>query len=490
MNDFMNCVAIAGLLTLYDELRQEQKDSTKGNVSSADPNLELPIHPQVTTKDPSNGCVRLCKIAEDIIKSADLACNTTTDVQVDVLVPMTICSFFYEALNDLAIDTSTKIRIYDYATNYCKLDTDLTGELMFSSSVDGLATIVLQGADILIELLITGGNNAGKGHEVTGFILALVELISYAEESIVKFCDGFQFDKKPAVFVFEKAQEHIESKMREMEAEDPTLKDFVNDETERDKLLSLLNSARIARENGDMATASDTYKKALTIDKNNWEAVFFSVFCSLAVSSPKQVHLASIFSDVQTLQNAAVTAIPLAKQQLFTRIDTLDGLQSISISLTNLSTHYFVATMQWNKKAPHTPDLQIDKGNRVAAIMEMLFNVGDVLEENCDYDREICVATAYTCWLQAMTMYENCDMAVPPKTYEHYMKIKKYNPSYHCNKSIVPAPTSNSTRKSGGCYVATCVYGSYDCPQVWTLRRFRDDIMAQSVAGRLFIKFY
>lgn len=28
------------------------------------------------------------------------------------------------------------------------------------------------------------------------------------------------------------------------------------------------------------------------------------------------------------------------------------------------------------------------------------------------------------------------------------------------------------TRK--GCYVATCVYGSYDCPEVWTLRRFRD----------------
>lgn len=43
---------------------------------------------------------------------------------------------------------------------------------------------------------------------------------------------------------------------------------------------------------------------------------------------------------------------------------------------------------------------------------------------------------------------------------------------------------------TGGCYVATCVYGSYDCPQVWTLRRFRDDILAQSFAGRLFIRGY
>jgi len=43
---------------------------------------------------------------------------------------------------------------------------------------------------------------------------------------------------------------------------------------------------------------------------------------------------------------------------------------------------------------------------------------------------------------------------------------------------------------SKGCYVATCVYGSYDCPQVWTLRRYRDDTLASTWYGRLFIHFY
>jgi len=43
---------------------------------------------------------------------------------------------------------------------------------------------------------------------------------------------------------------------------------------------------------------------------------------------------------------------------------------------------------------------------------------------------------------------------------------------------------------SGGCYVATCVYGSYDCPEVWTLRRFRDNELAQKRLGRAFIKAY
>lgn len=41
-----------------------------------------------------------------------------------------------------------------------------------------------------------------------------------------------------------------------------------------------------------------------------------------------------------------------------------------------------------------------------------------------------------------------------------------------------------------GCYVATYVYGSYDCPQVWTLRRFRDNTLAKTMPGRAFIHTY
>lgn len=43
---------------------------------------------------------------------------------------------------------------------------------------------------------------------------------------------------------------------------------------------------------------------------------------------------------------------------------------------------------------------------------------------------------------------------------------------------------------SEGCYVATAVYGSYDCPQVWTLRRFRDDRLSKTLPGRAFIRTY
>ncbi|CDA90534.1 cold-shock DNA-binding domain protein [Firmicutes bacterium CAG:238] len=61
--------------------------------------------------------------------------------------------------------------------------------------------------------------------------------------------------------------------------------------------------------------------------------------------------------------------------------------------------------------------------------------------------------------------------------------IEKYN-----NASInfsIP-----NKKEEGGCYIATCVYGSYDCSEVWTLRRFRDYKLASSWLGRSFIHTY
>lgn len=47
-----------------------------------------------------------------------------------------------------------------------------------------------------------------------------------------------------------------------------------------------------------------------------------------------------------------------------------------------------------------------------------------------------------------------------------------------------------SNPSSGPCYVATAIYGSYNCPQVWTLRRFRDNTLDKTWYGRAFIKTY
>ena len=58
------------------------------------------------------------------------------------------------------------------------------------------------------------------------------------------------------------------------------------------------------------------------------------------------------------------------------------------------------------------------------------------------------------------------------------------------NKRILLYESEKHPDKSSGCYIATCVYGSYDCPQVWTLRRYRDYTLAETWYGRLFIHIY
>lgn len=41
-----------------------------------------------------------------------------------------------------------------------------------------------------------------------------------------------------------------------------------------------------------------------------------------------------------------------------------------------------------------------------------------------------------------------------------------------------------------GCYIATAVYGDYNCPEVWTLRRYRDCYLKTTWIGRVFISIY
>lgn len=57
-------------------------------------------------------------------------------------------------------------------------------------------------------------------------------------------------------------------------------------------------------------------------------------------------------------------------------------------------------------------------------------------------------------------------------------------------KAKIASINPKALEYGGGCYVATCVYGSYDCSQVWTLRRFRDNTLGSTWYGRLFIKTY
>ncbi|MCM1299798.1 MAG: DUF2726 domain-containing protein [Firmicutes bacterium] len=55
---------------------------------------------------------------------------------------------------------------------------------------------------------------------------------------------------------------------------------------------------------------------------------------------------------------------------------------------------------------------------------------------------------------------------------------------------VLAKSNPNVKKQKSGCYIATCVYGSYDCHNVMVLRNYRDNKLSKSIWGRIFIKTY
>ena len=85
-------------------------------------------------------------------------------------------------------------------------------------------------------------------------------------------------------------------------------------------------------------------------------------------------------------------------------------------------------------------------------------------------------------WGKEYSLTDAAKQSRTDKIMDWHGKIKAIDPSYEIPQRPVP--------QSNGCYVATAVYGSYDCPQVWTLRRYRDYDLAKTWYGRAFIRTY
>jgi hypothetical protein len=73
----------------------------------------------------------------------------------------------------------------------------------------------------------------------------------------------------------------------------------------------------------------------------------------------------------------------------------------------------------------------------------------------------------------------------PKESSESNSSMKFGEPS-----SINKYAEEEEKKDSGGCFIATAVYGSYDAPEVIILRNFRDTILKKYLFGRLFINSY
>lgn len=77
--------------------------------------------------------------------------------------------------------------------------------------------------------------------------------------------------------------------------------------------------------------------------------------------------------------------------------------------------------------------------------------------------------------------YNNAPEEIKPYYYREISRLQD---------AVAVSDGGEDERKKKGCYIATCVYGAYDCPQVWVLRRYRDNYLETHFWGKMFIKSY
>lgn len=127
-----------------------------------------------------------------------------------------------------------------------------------------------------------------------------------------------------------------------------------------------------------------------------------------------------------------------------------------------------------------------DYVNNIASVAFLVYSLGNIIDENWGTKEQFNFVALWDAGIGYQNKYFRLLLDPTPtiKYMETYAnKIKAYNPEYKL-------PELKKTSSGGGCYIATSVYGSYDCPEVWTLRRYRDYTLAEKWYGRTFIKIY
>lgn len=133
------------------------------------------------------------------------------------------------------------------------------------------------------------------------------------------------------------------------------------------------------------------------------------------------------------------------------------------------------------------PDSEIEKSEKLKTIIrqvaENYIGYVDALRERLSAYNTILTPETFEFINKQLS---NLQSGVPEKD-----RIKYSEPSnaYNSNNSQ-DSSRQQVTQTNEGCYIATAYYGSYDCPEVWMLRRYRDFTLAETWAGQKFITLY
>lgn len=130
--------------------------------------------------------------------------------------------------------------------------------------------------------------------------------------------------------------------------------------------------------------------------------------------------------------------------------------------------------------------------NALNALISEVNNEQNALQ--WDRTKIITLPTTINSAMEVMNMMSTMDMVYELKSRFNQNKSTISGIQTQLNQITSRATSYSSGRSSssssGGCYIATMAYGSYEHPQVLELRKFRDNTLSKSSFGRGFIKTY
>ncbi len=246
-----------------------------------------------------------------------------------------------------------------------------------------------------------------------------------------------------------------------------------------DELKNLYEIARRAKDSENSENATKYYDMILVKDPSSWEANFYVVYFK-AMSCT----IAEILSAANSITNCIGFVLILVKDNITDTAEQSKIIEEISDRVS------IIGNMLFNAAKNHYDriDGQIqynftqDYANNASASADIFYTFGNKVIECFDDTFGVIASNS---WKQAVEIHRTYITILNDKEgnkkiiLDYVEKIKKFDSSYQ-------TPDIDTS----GCYVATAVYGSYDCPEVWTLRRFRDNTLAETWYGRAFIHTY
>ncbi len=281
-----------------------------------------------------------------------------------------------------------------------------------------------------------------------------------------------------------------------------------------DELEKLYKVARRAKNDGDNSKAREYYDKILERDPTSWEAYFYVKFDSNIKrdfnKEVVRVTLTFVKDIVSNKENQIAAVKEIAEYCMINVQEIICNITKIykeELEQYNTHTSWYklesypgdptaIVAYYSYEDAVHNYKLAFEQLDREK---KFLYFLGDSIEDQF-YDYEELKPTITTAWKEGVQQHNKImGLYVDKETNENLIKnyvkkIQKYDPHYVAPEHVAPdiiAPVRKEFKTAkAGCYIATCVYGSYDCPEVWTLRRYRDSKLGASHGGRAFIRLY